>query len=306
MAAYSKIIDNAGYGILVLRSIVYAEDCYIMRNGKNQICTAGKSGLMLAFCDVRGNGYDTLNDEGDNKLKDTTNKNCLSLDVASLVQIKHCTGDSKFLDETSKFSSWKIQKSVKKQRVSFSGSDGKAGSSKNPNSTNGEKLEPGLQPTDNLPALENVNVTTPATLGDLTFVPLSTEIGLGTDMNVGGMMPIHNVLPSVSVSQVNALQFATAPDMDPSVTDSNDLNVSNMASTEDPMEITQASYEHSNAVSATASLLTNAHVSHSNDLNTTLLPEEHLSAYVADANTAVPPSSPTMGEERVVSSMDIC
>ena len=209
MAAYSKIVDNLGYGIVALRSIIYAEDCYVMRNGKEQIHLAGKSGLMLAFCEVRSSSEESMTGRETDKMNDTTTKKRIFLGNDCLVQIKHCSGDSKFLNEISKFASWKLEKSNKKQRISFSCPSGKMGISKKGKSNDGIKVEPKLEPIDNLPVLNDTNISSIPVHGNAAFVPLSASLGIhGDDKACANTIPETDAPASGLESHANVVELA--------------------------------------------------------------------------------------------------
>jgi hypothetical protein len=82
-AVLSKLVDNEGSGILAMDSIVGIEDCYILRNKRDQITAYGNSGLMLSYCDVRGV---------------TEDSRCLDADENVYIQTKSCTGSSSFIE----------------------------------------------------------------------------------------------------------------------------------------------------------------------------------------------------------------
>jgi len=81
--AQSKIIENEGCGVLAFDSILGFEDCYFLRNKRQQITLYGKCGLLLSHCEVRAN-------------RDTR---CLDFDPEVSIRSTACIGDDSFLSE---------------------------------------------------------------------------------------------------------------------------------------------------------------------------------------------------------------
>lgn len=86
--AHSKIIDNEGCGVVALNSLLAVEDCFILKNKRQQLTIYGNSGLHLSHCEIRG--YDK-------------SSRCLDIDPDAIIQISACTGDEISMSELGEF-----------------------------------------------------------------------------------------------------------------------------------------------------------------------------------------------------------
>jgi hypothetical protein len=85
---HTKIIDNEGCGVLALNSILAVEDCFILKNKRQQLTMYGNCGLYLSHCEVRGYNRSTR---------------CLDIDPEAIVQSSACAGDEIFMSELREF-----------------------------------------------------------------------------------------------------------------------------------------------------------------------------------------------------------